>query len=123
MQGKKGKSPSNDSRGKLVDRADNGRRVGQLKLINIRAFLDNNRAAVSQSKCQDSPKIAARNVGSRIVVEAIHVVDVARDGGELNNSWPGSGETRRTDGIEIHDVYGEVFVIAIQMMSTKTVTE
>ncbi len=47
MQGIKGKSPSNDSRGNLVDRADDSRRVGRLKLVNIRAIVDNDRAAMS----------------------------------------------------------------------------
>ncbi len=105
MQGKEGKSPSNDSRGNLVDRADNSRRVGRLKLVNIRAIVDDNRAAVSQCECQDSLKIAARNVGSGVVVEAILIVDVAKDGGELNNSWPGRGKTQRMGGIRIHDAY------------------
>ena len=123
LQGKKGKSPSDDSRGNLVDREDDGRRVGRLKLVDIRALVEDDRAAVSQSECQGGPEIAARNIGSGIVVEAIHTVDIAGDGGEMNNSWPGRGETQQTGGIRIHDAYGDVFVIPIQMMSAKTVME
>jgi hypothetical protein len=63
------------------------------------------------------------NFGSGIIVELIHIIDVSRDGGELNNRWPGRGETQWMGGIRIHDAYGDVFVIAIQMMSSKTVTE
>ena len=85
--------------------------------------MDINRAAVSQSECQGGPEIAARNIGSGIVVEAIHTVDIAGDGGEMNTSWPGRGETQQTGGIRIHDACKDVFMTAIQMMNARTVME
>ena len=103
------------------------RRVGRLKLVNIRAIVHNGRVAVSRWECQDSPKTTTRNFGNGILVEVIRIVDVAGDGGELNNSWPGrwdrQGQTQWMGSIRIHDTYGDVFVIAIQMMIIKTVIE
>jgi hypothetical protein len=123
LQGKKGTSPSNDCRGNLVERAVNGGRMGHLKLVNIRALVDNNRVTLSQSKSQNGPKIAAGNIGGGIVVELIHVVDFAGEGGELNNPWSGCGETQRMGGIRIHDACKDVFMTAIQMMNARTVME
>ncbi len=79
--------------------------------------------AVSHCKCQDGPKITARNIDNRIIVEAIYVVDVAGEGGELNNvrtdRWGHKDHPQRVGSRRFHDV----FVAAIQLMSARTKME
>ncbi len=124
--GEKEEAPSQDSWGNLVERTDDGRRVSRMKSIDIRALMHDHRVAVCQSKCQDRPKINPGNIGSRIVVVLIHVVDIPRERGELKNPWTPRGshvsKSQWTGSIRILILFfqGDVFVTAIQMMSAKT---
>ncbi len=125
--GEKEEAPSQDSWGNLVERTDNGRRVSRLRSVDIRALMHDHRVDVRQSKRQDHPKITLGNIRSRIVVESIHVVDVPGERGELKNPWTGRGsrasKSQQTGSIRIHVFFqGDVFIIAIQMMSARTVT-
>ncbi len=98
-----------------------------LKLVNIRAFVDNNRVAMIRRECQDSPKRTLGINGSRIVEEVICVVDVAEDGGELDNSWSchwgRKGHNQWMGRLRFHDAYEDVRVTAIQMMIARTETK
>jgi hypothetical protein len=77
------------------------------------------RMAVSRRECQDGPKITARNIDNGIVVEAIYVVDVAREGGELNSArtdhWGREDHPQRMGSCRFHDA----FMAVIQLMSTR----
>jgi hypothetical protein len=83
--GEKERAPSQISWRNLIERMNNGGRVSRLKCVDVWALMHNHRVAVCQCKRQDHPKITLGNVGSGIIVVLIHVVDVPRDRGELNN--------------------------------------
>jgi hypothetical protein len=125
--GEQGKPPSDNGWGNFIDWTDDGGRVCRLKLVNIQAFVDNNRVAMIQRECQDSPERTLGINGSRIVEEAIPVVDVAGDRGELDNPWSCfwgcEGHSQRVGRLRFHDAYRDVQVTAIQMMIARTETE
>ncbi len=89
--GVKEEAPSQDSWGNLVERTDNGGRVSRLKCVDVRALMHYHRVAVRRCKRQDQPKITLGNIGSRIVVVSIHVVDIPGERGELKNPWTNRG--------------------------------
>ncbi len=64
---------------------------------------------------------------SRIVEEAIPVIDVAGDGGELDNPWSCrwgcEGHSQWVGRLRFNDAYGDVQVTAIQMMIARMATE
>ncbi len=86
--------------GNLIERTDDGGRVSRLKCVDVWALMHYHRLAVHQCKCQDHPKITLRNVGSRIVVVSIHIVDVPGDRGELNNPWTGGGGSHEQEPMD-----------------------
>ena len=79
LTGEEGEPSSQNGRGDLTNRTDDGGRMGRLKLLNIRAVVDNDRVAVSCRKSHDGPNWTSRKNASRIVVETVRLVDVARD--------------------------------------------
>ncbi len=85
--------------------------------------MHDHRMAMSQRECQDSPKITSRNVGNGIAVEAIYVIDVDGDGGELKksrtNRWGRKDHSQWVGSHRFHDA----FVTAIQLTSARTKTE
>ncbi len=75
--------------------------------MDVGAFVDNGRVAVSRRKSQDSPKVTKTINGSQIVVELINVVDIARDRGELDNTrtchWGHESHSQQMSSLRLHD--------------------
>jgi hypothetical protein len=79
---------------------------------------------------KDCPKVLCGVIGHAILVKMGGLVDIARKGKEFKNPWTnerdgaGRSTVAHSQGRRIHGShYGFIFVSAIQMMRTKTVTQ
>ncbi len=81
----------------LVERTDNGRKG---KLLERHSCTTTGWLCANATTPGDRPKITPGNVGSGIAVVAIHVVDVPKDGGELNDPWTSRGESREGEPMD-----------------------
>ncbi len=82
--------------------------MSYLKCIDVQALMHDHRVTVRRCKCQNHCKINLGNIGSRIILVLIHVVDIPMDRGELKNPWSNHGscasESQWTGSIRIHDL-------------------
>jgi hypothetical protein len=90
-------TPSQDSWRKLQERMDDGQRISNLKCLEIGALMYHSGVAMRQSKSKDCPKVTLGNIRCAIIKEAIGLVNILRDGGELENP-----QTNRRDWKCVH---------------------
>ncbi len=83
--GKEEPTPSQDSRRNLRERTDNCQRMSNLKCLEIGALVYHSGVAMRQSKIKNCPKATLGNIRRAIIEEAIGLVNIPRDGGELEN--------------------------------------
>jgi hypothetical protein len=61
--------------------------MSNLKSLELGALLYHSGVAMRQSKSKDCPKVTLGNICHAIIEEEIGIVNIPRDGGELENSW------------------------------------
>jgi hypothetical protein len=61
--------------------------MSDLKCLQIGALVDHSGVAMRRSKSKDCPKVTLGNILRAIIEEAIGVVNIPGDGGELKNPW------------------------------------
>jgi hypothetical protein len=104
--------------------------MGRLKFLNIRAVVDQDQMAMGCRKNHDGPNWPPREITGQVVEGTIRVVNIPRDGGELDNERTGrrrcsssgcEGIVVLVDLDRVHDY--AVLVTAIQMMIARKETE